>query len=269
MIAAGNPRRKMLGSTSLSGFIDLHCHWLPGVDDGARTLPEGLEMLERLAQLGFEHVVATPHLRPGLFSGTPENLRAAFRATKPSLPSRGVPQVSLGSEHFFDAVVVDWIRSGQGLPYGSELELQASEARSSTGRKAVLVEFSDLRPLSAVEELLYQLQRAQFLPVIAHPERYPAVWDDPHVAERLQERGAVLLLDLAAVRGKYGRRSQETAIKLLDLEAYEAACTDSHRPADVDIAGAAIDWISSRYGFDEVDLLLSETPRRLLFGLPA
>jgi protein-tyrosine phosphatase len=226
-------------------------------------------MLERLARLGFSHVVATPHLRPGLFDGTPETLRAAFLAARPALSGHDVPEVSLGSEHFFDPLVVDWIRSGQGLPYGTEFDPEPIlEGRSKTGRKAILVEFSDLRPLPAVEELLYQLGRAHFTPVIAHPERYPAVWDEPHLVERLQERGAMLLLDLASVRGKYGRKSQETAIELLDLEFYDAACTDSHRPADVDIAAAAIDWISRRYGPDEVELLLVETPQKLLSGLP-
>jgi protein-tyrosine phosphatase len=246
----------------VTGFIDLHCHWLHAVDDGARTQDEGNEMLCRLHGLGFSHVVATPHLRPGLFDGTPNSHREAFHSAKANHAHTGLPEVSLASEHFFDPLVIDWILAGEGLPYGSEVESGAAQAR-----RAVLVEFRDLGPWPAIEELLFRLERANYLPVIAHPERYPAVWEEPEVVNRLLDRGAVLLLDVAAVVGKYGRRSQETAIELLDLEAYDAACTDSHRPDDVTLAGSALDWIARRYGPEEVEFLLAETPARLLRGL--
>jgi protein-tyrosine phosphatase len=246
-------------------FVDLHCHWLPAVDDGARTPAEGHEMLRRLREIGFSHVVATPHLRPGLFHGTPESHREAFQAALPGLDLPELPSVSLASEHFFDPEVVRWILAGQGLPYGKGGAVAPSAERTES--RAVLIEFRDLGPWPAIEELLFQLGRARYIAVIAHPERYPAVWSEPEMVDRLLDRGAVLLLDVAAVVGKYGRRSQETALRLLDLEAYEAACTDSHRPEDVTLAGAGMELVRERYGKEELDFLFRDTPARLLQGL--
>jgi hypothetical protein len=84
----------------MRGFIDLHCHWIPGIDDGARTVDEGVAMLERLHAAGFDTVVATPHTRPGMFENDATGLRAAFAAARPeraepAVPRRGpVPEVA-------------------------------------------------------------------------------------------------------------------------------------------------------------------------------
>jgi protein-tyrosine phosphatase len=261
----------------LPGWVDLHCHWLPEVDDGARSLEEGRELLERLGRAGFAHVVATPHLRPGLFEGTPASLLAAFHKTQRALEGAGLPEVSLGSEHFFDPAVIDWILKGEGLPYGSQLSTSEhaanSEGASSSENPglprqggAILIEFRDLAPAPVIDELLLRLQRARFLPVIAHPERYPSVWTQPELAERVVERGAVLLLDVASLVGKYGRASQKAAFELLEREAYGAACTDSHRPADADLARAGMERLEHRYGRDEVEFLFGEGPRKILRG---
>src|SRR6187551_2576383 len=102
----------------MSGFVDLHCHWIPGVDDGVETLEDAAALLGSLGSLGFARVIATPHMRPGMFDNTAPVLRAAFErahaalARWPSLPER-----ELSSEHFFDDVVFQRLISGDGLPY--------------------------------------------------------------------------------------------------------------------------------------------------------
>jgi len=267
----------------VAGFIDLHCHWLPQVDDGARSLEEGLELLERLGRGGFSHVVATPHLRPGLFQGTPESLLTKFEETAqvvaglrqaedPSesptqaVAPRKLPQVSLGSEHFFDPTVVNWILSGRGLPYGTASSDPAEDNVSPFAKRAILIEFHDLAPAPALDELLHRLRRAHFVPVIAHPERYASVWAKPELVERIVDQGGTLLLDVAALVGKYGKASQKAAFELLDLEAYGAACTDSHRPSDADLALAGMASLEQRYGKAELEFLFREGPEKLLRG---
>ncbi|HEX6766031.1 MAG TPA: CpsB/CapC family capsule biosynthesis tyrosine phosphatase, partial [Polyangiaceae bacterium] len=112
----------------MRGFVDLHCHWLSGIDDGAPSDEEGLAMLEALYGLGFSTVVATPHMRPGMFDNRREDLIAAFERMKPSVSARaGVPDVGLSSEHYFDDVVYERLLSGGALPY--------------PGGRAVLLEF--------------------------------------------------------------------------------------------------------------------------------
>src|SRR5690606_13815021 len=102
--------------------------WISEIDDGARNADEGLEMLRRLKSLGFDHVAATPHTRPGMFDNTNPALRAAFWRMKAQIPTSGeFPEVSLASEHFFDEAVVTAIHSGAGLPYRRACEPASSE----------------------------------------------------------------------------------------------------------------------------------------------
>src|SRR4051794_34092642 len=102
----------------MSGFVDLHSHFIPGIDDGARTTEEAIELLQALCTAGFDHVVATPHMRPGLFDNSRDELTSAFERIQPIVArATGVPQISLASEHYFDDVVFGRLMKGEGLPY--------------------------------------------------------------------------------------------------------------------------------------------------------
>jgi protein-tyrosine phosphatase len=236
----------------MTGFVDLHCHWLPGVDDGASNLEDSAAMLRALGGLGFELVVATPHMRPGMFDNTAAGLRVAFQDADARLAVSGLPRRDLSSEHFFDEVVFARLCSGQGLPY--------------PGGAAVLLEFYENSFPPQVDQLLSQLRRQGLTPVIAHPERYQAVWERPAILDRLLDLGAVALLDVAALVGKYGRRPQRCAERLLEQEAYHAACSDAHRPEDVADVERGIGVIRQRYGEGEVMALLRDGPLEILAG---
>jgi protein-tyrosine phosphatase len=236
----------------MAGFVDLHCHYLAGVDDGARDASESVAMLQGLAGLGFELVIATPHMRPGLFDNEKAQLEAAFAAMHPVFERPDLPRTALSSEHYFDDVIFGRIRRGFGLPY--------------PGGRAVLLEFYEVDFPSAVDRCFADLRRGGLLPVIAHPERYRCLWQSLDALERLIDGGAAALLDAAALDGKYGQRPRETAEKILERELYHAACSDAHRPADVASVKRGMDWIAARYGAEEVDFLFGEGPRALLDG---
>ena len=113
------------------------------------------------------------------------------------------------------------------------------------------------------------LRRAHVTPVLAPPERYKPVWDDDSCLDPLLDAGAQLLLDVCALVGKYGRASQRAAEKLLDEDAYEAACSDAHRPRDVELVGQSIERLTALVGKEEADRLLRTGPERLLMrGAP-
>ncbi|MEZ4224112.1 MAG: CpsB/CapC family capsule biosynthesis tyrosine phosphatase [Polyangiaceae bacterium] len=238
----------------MRGFVDLHCHFVAGIDDGARSPEESVELLRALRRAGFDRVIATPHMRPGLFDNTAGDLRAAYDALLPSLPTDGsLPTTELSSEHYFDDVVFSRLMNGEGLPY--------------PGARAVLLEFYEINFPPMVDQRLADLRRNRALmPVIAHPERYHAIWQSPEILERLLDLGAAALLDVAALAGKYGRRAKACAETLLDAELYQAACSDAHRPADVESVLAGMQVIERRYGAEELDFLLRDGPLALLNG---
>lgn len=231
--------------------MDLHSHWIAGIDDGAKTREAGLEMLRRLKTAGFSTVVATPHMRPGMFDNTRATLEEAFARMLPHL-TQDCPEVHLSSEHWFDDVVFRRLVEGEAVPY--------------PGGHAALIEFNpDSIPLRIGARLI-DMRRAGLVPVIAHPERYRPVWEDDECLEPLLDSGAVLLLDVCSIVGKYGRAAQKAAMKLIEEDAYEAACTDVHRPEDVDDVLRALAKLEQIVGRDERERLLSAGPRAILGG---
>jgi protein-tyrosine phosphatase len=188
-----------------------------------------------------------------MFDNTASALRAAFESADAGLAElAGLPLRDLSCEHFFDDVVFKRLCTGEGLPY--------------PGGAAVLLEFYESSFPPQVDQLLSQLRRQGLTPVIAHPERYRAVWERPEIIERLLDVGAVALLDIAALVGKYGRRPQRCAEQLLEAEAYHAACSDAHRPEDVEQVRQGIAVLRQRYGEAEVILLLRDGPLEILAG---
>jgi protein-tyrosine phosphatase len=241
------------------GFVDLHCHWVFGIDDGARTAEASLAMLRGLKKAGFDTVMATPHMRPGMFDNDRNALRAAFDAMRPHLEGEGdLPAVYLSSEHWFDEIVFARLIAGEGVPYPD-----VPEARTPR-RRGVLVELPPQTFPPRIERRFFDLSRAGLRPVLAHPERYQPVWKDDACLEPLLDAGACLLLDVCALVGKYGRASQKAAEKVLDDEAYEAACSDAHRPEDAEVVEEAIAVLTERVGLEEAERLLRDGPRGIL-----
>src|SRR5690349_9204239 len=149
---------------AMRGFIDLHCHWVAAIDDGARTTADSAALLRALFEAGFSTVVATPHMRPGMFDNTAESLRGAFDRTRAALPAGpGLPAVHLASEHFFDDVVFDRIVGGMALPYPC-----FTPAEAAKGKRSALVEFPTTGFPARITHRIFDMMRRKIRPVIAH-----------------------------------------------------------------------------------------------------
>ncbi len=238
----------------MRGYVDLHSHWVAAIDDGVRTPEDGVALLRALYGVGFSTVVATPHMRPGMFENDRASLTAAYERTVATFPSGAsdLPEVHLASEHFFDDIVFRRLIGGEALPY--------------PGGRSVLVELSPQAFPAFLQHRLFDVRRAGLRVVIAHPERYQPVWKDIGCLEPLLDAGVRLLLDVCALVGKYGRSSQRAAEELLEEEAYDAACSDAHKPADVVDVERAIKKLESVGGSALVTRLLVDGPKRILAG---
>jgi protein-tyrosine phosphatase len=242
----------MVQAKAVRGFVDLHCHWIASIDDGAPTTEEGVAMLRALRGAGFDFVMATPHMRPSMFDNEKSDLERAFGAMGAVLGQPGLPEVGLASEHYFDDVVFQRMMNGAALPY--------------PGGKALLVEFPTEAFPARIADRFFDLRLKRLRPVLAHPERYKPVWKDPMVLEPLMDGGAVLLLDVAALVGKYGRAPERAAHQLLEDGWYDAACSDAHRERDVDQVARGIDRLEKLVGPEETQFLLRDGPLAILQG---
>lgn len=234
-----------------SDFVDLHCHYVPRIDDGVRDIDAARELLVGLRALGFSTVVATPHMRPGMFDNDADGIRHAFVELEARFAGDGdLPQLGLGAEHYFGDVVFERLMNGGGVTY--------------PGGRAALIEFSPEAFPAFTQARLYDLHRKGVEVVVAHPERYAPVWKDIATLAPLIDAGAKLLLDLGSLVGRYGRKSQRAAEAILEECAFDAACTDSHKPSDLDDLPKAIDRLRALVGPSETDRLLSTGPRKIL-----
>ncbi|AKT43230.1 tyrosine-protein phosphatase [Chondromyces crocatus] len=239
----------------MRGFIDLHAHWVAGVDDGARSFADSMNLLSALHSAGFDKVVATPHMRPGMFDNTRDQLCTAYEATCEALRGtrQTLPELGLASEHFFDDVVYQRLLEGLALPY--------------PGGHAVLVEFPSRSFPAQVAHRFFDLRRrCKLRPVLAHPERYEPVFKEVRVLDPLIDGGALLLLDVAALVGKYGRAPRRAAEELLDEGYYYAACSDAHHAKDVIDVERGIAALFQRVGEEEATFLMVDGPRGILDG---
>jgi protein-tyrosine phosphatase len=262
----------------MHGFIDLHCHWIAAIDDGVRVPEAGVALLRALHAVGFSTVIATPHMRPGMFDNDRAGLTAAFEAMRAPLAegraAGPLPEVHLSSEHWFDDTVFERLRRGEGCPYPSFATAPAAPAKPGgwqppPKKRGVLIEFAPERfPLNA-HRRLFDLHRAGLYPVIAHPERYQPVWSDRACLKPYVEAGAHLLLDVCSLVGKYGRAAQRASELLLDDGAYFAACSDAHKPEDVVEVARGIERLRQLAGEDAVHALLHSGPSAILHLAPA
>ena len=216
------------------GFVDLHAHYLPALDDGARDKDASMQMVSAVAALGFDRLQATPHQRAGMFMPERASIDAAFAwlcattaGTHPAL------QLGLGAENFWDEVLLGRLQQGQVPSYD--------------GGPAFLFEVNPALMPPRLEQSLFDLRLSGRLPVMAHPERYVMIQRDPSRAEALG-RTTALVVDLGALDGAHGRAEMKTARQLVEDGLVHAAATDIHSPDDQRAIAAGMAWIRKRMG---------------------
>jgi protein-tyrosine phosphatase len=237
----------------MQGLVDLHCHYLPAVDDGVRTFDEGVALCQALKRAGYDTVAATPHIRAAMFENRRPDLEQRFeRFATAAREAPGMPELLLGAEHFCDDLFWGLFERDEALPY--------------TGGKAALIELPpDSVPLG-LDQRVFRMRVRAVRPVIAHPERYTPLFGSSEPIARVLELGAVALLDLMSLTGKYGRRPRRTAERMLEEDLYFAACSDCHRPDDVAIVLEAIERLGELVGATDAERLLCHGPRAILRG---
>lgn len=203
--------KRQLPDHFFDGFCDMHCHVLPGVDDGVKTEEESLRLLQMLEEIGFRKVIFTPHLM-NIYSNTKESLQHRFDVFKSKATSHTTLELSLAGEYMFDSGFVE--REAEGL-----LMLRDNG-------KIFLMETSYLMCERGFDDKLFDLLLHGFQPVIAHPERYQ--YADMRRIERWHDMGCMLQLNLFSLAGAYGQMVRERAIDIMNKGWYDFVGTDIH-----------------------------------------
>ncbi|MCP3064830.1 protein tyrosine phosphatase [Myxococcus sp. K38C18041901] len=235
----------------MKGYVDLHCHLLPGVDDGARTLEDALEMARALVDLGFSTVAPSPHARPEY--APVDVVEARLAELKAALERERIP-LTLGRNA--ENVLDDAFLRALGTP----------TARMLGAGKVTLVELPYTAPVPALPDILFRIRTKGVVPLIAHPERCVEFERKGRAAEAVRT-GARLQLDVGALIGRYGPTAKKLARAFLDEGLYAVAATDLHGPVGArDWVGRSLAELVSRVGEQTASQLLRDHPFRLLAG---
>jgi tyrosine-protein phosphatase YwqE len=198
------------------GFIDMHNHLLPGIDDGAKTFADSLKMLEAYSKYQITQIVATPHIIQGVWPNDENSITAAYNQLLSKLNDSVYSDFTIryAAEYMMDEGFLALVRQKALLPIKGNM---------------VLVEMSYFNPPLNLKELLFEIQLQGYVPILAHPERYISYHAQFDAYLKLKQAGCLFQLNLLSLIGFYGLPTQKAALNLLDKGLYDFAGTDAHK----------------------------------------
>lgn len=236
-------------------MIDIHCHILPGLDDGPATLEKSVEMCRIATSDGIRAIVATPHMLNGMYAVSAEQVLAGVEVLNSVLASEGLAlQVLPGADVHVD----------KDLPrYLSEKKILTLADKG----KHLMVELpQDVLP-AEIADLLFQIQLKGATPIVSHPERNVEVQRNPEILCGLVERGALLQVTAGSLTGAFGSKAEACGLALLRRGMAHLVATDAHnagrRPPRLSEARRVVE---RELGPDEARAVFEERPARLLAG---
>ena len=236
-------------------MIDIHCHILPGLDDGAFSPDESLLMAQFAAENGTTAIFCTPHSGPY----PADRVTTAFALLKDALDERKIPlKLFLGQEIY---LTQNYEQQIEDVQKGLQFTLNQTPY--------LLVEFHPLAPGRLLCDAVASLRAIGLKPIVAHPERYACVAEDFFLAHQLKDAGALLQLNKGSLRGAFGRDALQSASFLLEERMADFVASDAHSPYErTPKLRHAHAYISEQYSIDYADHLLLYNPARVASNKP-
>lgn len=171
-----------------NGFVDLHAHILPGVDDGSKDMPETLRMLKLAYDEGIRTIIATPHYVAGAKLVSPEQLSRVCEQVQAEAEKMDQNmKILLGNEIYYSESVLEALQTGAAL--------------TLAGSRYVLIEFSPKETFKNIFRGLGELVRAGYLPILAHIERYQCLYKNEDAVQELTNLGCYLQMNAGSLCG--------------------------------------------------------------------
>jgi protein-tyrosine phosphatase len=233
-------------------MIDVHCHLLYQVDDGARTMEESVAMLQEAASQGIEAIILTPHYRHGLFGYPKREIEAHLAALEPVAEELGV-RLYLGTEYHVNSGMVEAFSNGK--------------CHTLAGGRYILTEYSANSDFSFAKQTTQEALHCGYIPVVAHAERYEFIMDDTGCAAELREMGALIQVNADAVLGRDGRGAKKLCRVLLKEDLVDLVASDSHGITERAChMRQCFEYVAKKYGGERAERLFSRTPAQILHG---
>ena len=229
------------------GFVDIHSHLLPGIDDGAQDLETSIALIQKMSSYGIKNFITTPHILGDLYPNTPEIIKSKLKEVKDELLRRNITDITIdaAAEYMMDEQFSAIIEKDEEI-----LTLKDN---------LVLVEMSYFSPPINLYDILFQLQLKGYKPVLAHPERYNSYHTNFQNYYKLKRAGCLFQLNLLSLTEQYGKYVQKTAEKLLKENMYDFVGTDTHHQNHLQL----LEKVGTKKNFKNIEQLMLNTKQFL------
>lgn len=197
-------------------MIDLHCHILPGVDDGAQDMDESIAMAKKAVEEGITHILATPHHRAHGWYNEKEKIEALVKEVQAEIDAADIPLV---------------LFPGQEVRLYGEIiqDIQTNKIQFiDEANQYLLIEFPSTTVPAYAERLFYELQAIGITPIIVHPERNQMIEKNPELLKSFVDKGALAQLTAGSYIGKFGREVEKLSKDLIEADLIHYIASDSH-----------------------------------------
>ena len=224
--------------------IDIHSHIIPGIDDGVETLEDAVAMVSKMQNLGFTHMITTPHVIWDCYRNNPETILKGLADVRAASKEAGLTiHIDAAAEYFIDEHFTEMLAAGGG----DILKLPGNR---------ILVELPYSTPLMNTQETLFSIIEQGYQPILAHPERYTYFYSDPTIYKKLVDQGCELQVNALSLSGYYGENISKMAEWLLKNELITFLGTDAHKIQHLNMInqGDKNNWLQ-KYPFQNIKLI--------------
>lgn len=239
----------------MTGYWDVHCHLLPGVDDGAESMEESMRMLRMEYADGVRHIIATPHYRRGMFEASDGRIKAQYEAVCREAGNQ-LPglEIYLGCEFYANMDMTETLNSCSRPVMGE--------------KRAVLAEFSGNVSEEFIRERTAALRSSGFTPVLAHAERYACLRENISLVRELSKMGAYIQVNAGSILGEHGRKCKKFCSRLRKEDLIHLIGSDAHgdqiRPPRI---GDCAAYLQKKCGSGYVNQIFCVNPGKIFAGI--
>jgi protein-tyrosine phosphatase len=219
-------------------MIDIHCHILSGIDDGAKTMEDSVELAKAAVKEGIHTIIATPHHMNGRY----ENTKSII-----------IENTALLNQHLIEEKIPVSILPGQETAIHGEIMegLENDEIQTLNDTQYLFIELPSGYVPRYTEKLLFDIQLKGLIPIIVHPERNQEIVEKPDLLYQFIKKGALSQVTASSINGKFGKKVKSFSEQLIEANLVHFIASDAHNLTNRAFhLESAYDYISNRYGVD-------------------
>ncbi len=236
-------------------MIDLHCHLLPELDDGAKNLEDSLKMCSIAAEDGIKTIVATPHTMDGVYVNEKQTIKNAVQALNKKVEEKKIPlNILPGADVHINVDLLDLLKEGKAITINDN-------------QRYLLLEFPHRSVPPNIKNLIFDLNIQNLMPIITHPERNMVLQNDLDLLYELVLQGSMLQITALSLVGEFGPGAEKCCCELLKNNLVHVIATDAHSPESrPPVLSIGVEKAAKIIGEEMAQALVTSNPEAIIQG---